>query len=266
MKPVNGSTSDHCPSVTSPSTTGPSRPTPSACTAPSFGEEKPTPAGAKRLTPAAASAKANLLESPRRLRELASVVRIAARILRAAMRSPEPLPNFIGGRLVAPSGAETLPVLNPATGELLSRIPLSGAEEVGRAVAGAREAFAEWRETPPADRVQPLFRLKALLERDFEELSRSVTLECGKTLAEARGEVRRAIENVEVACGIPSLMQGRALEDIARGIDEFMLRQPVGVAAVIAPFNFPAMIPFWFLPYALACGNAVVVKPSRRPR
>ena len=122
----------------------------------------------------------------------------------------------------------------------------------------------EWRETPPADRVQPLFRLKALLERDFEELSRSVTLECGKTLAEARGEVRRAIENVEVACGIPSLMQGRALEDIARGIDEFMLRQPVGVAAVIAPFNFPAMIPFWFLPYALACGNAVVVKPSEK--
>ena len=180
------------------------------------------------------------------------------------MRSPEPLPNFIGGRLVAPSGAETLPVLNPATGELLTRIPLSGAEEVGRAVAGAREAFAEWRETPPADRVQPLFRLKALLERDFEELSRSVTLECGKTLAEARGEVRRAIENVEVACGIPSLMQGRALEDIARGIDEFMLRQPVGVAAVIAPFNFPAMIPFWFLPYALACGNAVVVKPSEK--
>ena len=117
-------------------------------------------------------------------------------------------------------------------------------------MAGAREAFAEWRETPPADRVQPLFRLKALLERDFEELSRSVTLECGKTLAESRGEVRRAIENVEVACGIPSLMQGRALEDIARGIDEFMLRQPVGVAAVIAPFNFPAMIPFWFLPYA----------------
>ena len=112
--------------------------------------------------------------------------------------------------------------------------------------------------------MQPLFRLKALLERDFEELSWCVTTECGKTLAESRGEMRRAIENVEVACGIPSLMQGRVLEDIARGIDELMIRQPVGVVAVIAPFNFPAMIPFWFLPYALACGNTVVMKPSEK--
>ena len=174
------------------------------------------------------------------------------------------LPNFIGGSYLAPSASETLPVLNPATGEILFRIPLSGPEDVGRAVASAREALREWRETPPGDRVQPLFRLKALLERDFEEISRVVTTECGKTLAESRGELRRAIENVEVACGIPSLMQGRVLEDIARGIDEFMIRQPVGVVAVIAPFNFPAMIPFWFLPYALACGNTVVMKPSEK--
>ena len=130
--------------------------------------------------------------------------------------------------------------------------------------ASARDALRGWRETPPGDRVQPLFRLKALLERDFEEISRVVTTECGKTLAESRGELRRAVENVEVACGIPSLMQGRVLEDIARGIDEFMIRQPVGVVAVIAPFNFPAMIPFWFLPYALACGNTVVMKPSEK--
>ena len=174
------------------------------------------------------------------------------------------LPNFIGGSYLAPSASETLPVLNPATGEILFRIPLSGPEDVGRAVASARDALRGWRETPPGDRVQPLFRLKALLERDFEEISRVVTSECGKTLAESRGELRRAVENVEVACGIPSLMQGRVLEDIARGIDEFMIRQPVGVVAVIAPFNFPAMIPFWFLPYALACGNTVVMKPSEK--
>ena len=116
----------------------------------------------------------------------------------------------------------------------------------------------------PATGCSRSFRLKALLERDFEEISRVVTTECGKTLAESRGELRRAVENVEVACGIPSLMQGRVLEDIARGIDEFMIRQPVGVVAVIAPFNFPAMIPFWFLPYALACGNTVVMKPSEK--
>ena len=180
------------------------------------------------------------------------------------MPEPDILPNFIGGGYLAPAGAETLPIFNPATGRILSRIPLSGAEDVGRAVESARQAFPDWRETPPTDRVQPLFRLKALLERDFEELARGVTLECGKTLAESRGELRRAIENVEVACGIPSLMQGRVLEDIARGIDEFMIRQPVGVVAVIAPFNFPAMIPFWFLPYALACGNPVVMKPSEK--
>ncbi len=174
------------------------------------------------------------------------------------------LPNYIGGAYLAPSATETLPVPNPATGEVLARVPLSGAGDVGRAVASAGEALREWRETPPPDRVQPLFRLKALLERDFEAISRGVTNECGKTLAESRGEVRRAIENVEVACGIPSLMQGRVLEDIARGIDEFLIRQPVGVVAVIAPFNFPAMIPFWFLPAALACGNTVVVKPSEK--
>ncbi len=180
------------------------------------------------------------------------------------MPDPAILPNFIGGSYQVSPATETLGVWNPATGELLSRIPLSGPEEVGRAVREARRALDEWKEMPPTERVQPLFRLKALLERDFEEISRGVTIECGKTLAEARGEVRRAIENVEVACGIPSSMQGRMLENIADGIDELMIRQPVGVAAVIVPFNFPAMIPFWFLPYALACGNPVVLKPSEK--
>jgi len=114
------------------------------------------------------------------------------------------------------------------------------------------------------DRVQYLFRLKPLLEQQFEALSRTITIECGKTLVESRGELRRAIENVEVACGAPTLMQGYNSEDIAVGIDEMMIRQPLGVCAIVAPFNFPAMIPFWFLPYAIAAGNTVVVKPSER--
>jgi malonate-semialdehyde dehydrogenase (acetylating)/methylmalonate-semialdehyde dehydrogenase len=114
------------------------------------------------------------------------------------------------------------------------------------------------------DRVQPLFHLKQLLEEHLEELARTVTMECGKTLAESRGEMRRAIENVEVAAGMPVMIQGSFSEDAARGLDEFSIRQPLGVCAIIAPFNFPGMIPFWFLPYALACGNTVVVKPSER--
>ncbi len=179
--------------------------------------------------------------------------------------SPIPtLSNHISGAWIPSRATAWLDVPDPASGQILARTPLSGPEDVGLAVDGASKALDGWRETPPADRVQPLFRLKMLLEREFEELSRTVTRECGKTLAESRGEIRRAIENVEVACGIPSLMQGRMLEEIARGIDEFMVRQPVGVVAVIAPFNFPAMIPFWFLPYALACGNTVVLKPSEK--
>ncbi len=180
------------------------------------------------------------------------------------MGSARALANYISGAWISPATDDWLDVPDPATGELLARTPQSGPEEVGLAVESAFRALRDWREVPPTDRVQPLFRLKALLERDFEELSRVVTCECGKTLAESRGEMRRAVENVEVACGIPTLMQGRMLEDIARGLDEFMVRQPVGVVAVIAPFNFPGMIPFWFLPYALACGNAVVLKPSEK--
>ncbi len=112
--------------------------------------------------------------------------------------------------------------------------------------------------------MQYLFKLKGLLENEFEDISRTITVECGKTLAEARGEMRRAIENVEVACGTPILIQGYNSEDIAVGIDEIMVRQPLGVCAIVAPFNFPGMIPFWFLPYAMACGNTVVMKPSER--
>jgi malonate-semialdehyde dehydrogenase (acetylating)/methylmalonate-semialdehyde dehydrogenase len=155
-------------------------------------------------------------------------------------------------------------ILNPATAELLGRVPLSSAVEVDSAVQAAAKAFPEWRRTPVTDRVQFLFKLKALLHAHYEELARTITMECGKTLGEARGEMQRAIENTEVACGAPSLLQGDFSEDIASGIDEIMIRQPLGVCACICPFNFPAMIPFWFMPYALACGNTYIVKPSER--
>ena len=174
------------------------------------------------------------------------------------------LENYIGGAWRASRATETLPVRDPATGEELALVPLSTAEDVGEAVAAAARAFPEWRRTPPTDRIQPLFRLKALLEAHFREIAETITRECGKTLAESEGELRRGIENVEVATGIPSLMMGKVLEDIAPGIDELMIRQPVGVVAAITPFNFPGMIPLWFLPYAIACGNTFVLKPSER--
>lgn len=174
------------------------------------------------------------------------------------------LPNYIDGQWRASSSTEYLEVVNPATQEVLGKVPLSSASEVDRAACAASEAFQGWRRTPPTERVQYLFKLKNLLEEHFDDLARTITLECGKTLAESKGEIRRAIENVEVACGIPILMQGSNLEDVAKGIDEMMIRQPIGVAAVIAPFNFPGMIPFWFLPYAIACGNTYIVKPSEK--
>jgi malonate-semialdehyde dehydrogenase (acetylating)/methylmalonate-semialdehyde dehydrogenase len=180
------------------------------------------------------------------------------------MASAQEVPNVIDGVFQRSAAREWLDVVNPATGELLSRTPLSPAEEVDRAAQAAARAFAAWRRTPAGERVQPLFRLKALLERHFADLAQTITLESGKTLAEAKGELQRAIENVEVACGIPILMQGYNSEDIAAGMDELMIRQPVGVVAIVSPFNFPAMIPMWFLPYAVACGNACVVKPSER--
>lgn len=157
-----------------------------------------------------------------------------------------------------------MPVHNPATGEELGASPNSTGAEVDEAVVAADSAFREWRRVPVGDRVQVLLKLKFRLEAEYEALARTITMECGKTLAESRGELRRAIENVEVAAGMPMLMQGQFSETIASGIDEFSIRQPLGVCVIIAPFNFPGMIPFWFLPYALACGNTVVVKPSER--
>ncbi len=157
-----------------------------------------------------------------------------------------------------------LDVLNPATAEVLAKVPLSSAAEVDEAVEAASRAYDDWRQTPVTQRVQHLQKLKFLLEDNLDELARTITRECGKTFEESKGEMRRAIENVETASGMPILMQGYNSEDIARGIDEFMIRQPLGVCAVIAPFNFPGMIPFWFLPYAVATGNTYVVKPSER--
>lgn len=174
------------------------------------------------------------------------------------------VPNLVNGEWVTSNATEMLDVINPATGEVIARTPLSSAAEVEKAVQAAAAAFPAWRRTPPEDRIQYLFKLKALLEDHIDELGRIITLENGKTFAEGKGELRRAIENVEVACGIPMMMQGYNLEDVARGIDEMMIRQPLGVVAAITPFNFPGMIPFWFLPYAIACGNTFVLKPSER--
>jgi malonate-semialdehyde dehydrogenase (acetylating)/methylmalonate-semialdehyde dehydrogenase len=174
------------------------------------------------------------------------------------------VPNYINGRWRQATTTEWLDVSNPATGEPLAQVPISNAADVPAAVDAAAAAYPEWRRTPPEDRIQPLFKLKQLLEDHIDELGRIITQENGKTLSEAKGELRRAIENVEVACGIPMMMQGYNLEDVARGIDEMMIRQPVGVVAAITPFNFPAMIPFWFLPYAIACGNTFILKPSER--
>lgn len=175
-----------------------------------------------------------------------------------------PIPNYIADTWQASAATEVLEVTNPAKAETIARVPLSSAAEVDLAVQAAAVAFPEWRRTPVTDRVQFLLKLKHEMESHFEELARSITIECGKTLAESRGEMRRAIENVETAAGAPALLQGQFSEDIASGIDELMIRQPLGVCACICPFNFPGMIPFWFMPYALACGNTYVVKPSER--
>ncbi|MBI4548725.1 MAG: CoA-acylating methylmalonate-semialdehyde dehydrogenase [Ignavibacteriae bacterium] len=180
------------------------------------------------------------------------------------MKTDTTLRNYIGGEWVSSSALQHLDVVNPATAEPMCRVPLSTAKEVDNAARAAAAAFVQWRRTPPTERIQYLFKLKNLLEENLDDLARTITMECGKTLAESKGEMRRAIENVEVACGIPTLLQGDISEDIASGIDEMMIRQPVGVCAVIAPFNFPAMISFWFMPYSIACGNTYVVKPSEK--
>jgi malonate-semialdehyde dehydrogenase (acetylating)/methylmalonate-semialdehyde dehydrogenase len=181
----------------------------------------------------------------------------------AATQTPD-LQNYIQGGWRRSTTQEYVDVTNPATAEVLARTPLSTAADVDAAVQSAADAFPAWRRTPPGERVQYLFKLKNLLEEHLGELARLITEENGKTLAEAKAELRRGIENVEVACGIPMMMQGYNLEDVTPGVDEMLIRQPLGVVAAIVPFNFPAMISFWFLPYAIACGNTFVLKPSER--
>lgn len=172
--------------------------------------------------------------------------------------------NYIGTEWRKAGQDNSIDVRNPATAGSIGRVVLSTGEDLDLAVDVATASFRAWRRTPLEDRIQPMFRLKALLDAHIGELSDLLTRENGKTLAESKGELKRAIENVEVACGTPTLMQGDFLEDVASGIDELMVRQPVGVCAIICPFNFPAMIPFWFFPYALACGNTCIIKPSER--
>jgi len=179
------------------------------------------------------------------------------------MTQLEPLRNYAGSWRSS-DVQDCADVINPATREKLARVPLGSKKDVDAAVQAAASAFPEWRRTPAEERIQYLFKLKQVLETHLEELAQICTKENGKTIAESRAELRRAIENVEVACGVPTLMQGYNLEDVASGIDEMMIRQPLGVVAAITPFNFPAMIPFWFLPYAIACGNTFILKPSEK--
>jgi malonate-semialdehyde dehydrogenase (acetylating)/methylmalonate-semialdehyde dehydrogenase len=172
--------------------------------------------------------------------------------------------DYIDGQWYDAGTATALDVENPASAAVIGQVLLTPGEVVARAADAGHRAFLEWRRVPVAERIQPLFRLKQLLEDHLDELARTITNECGKIYAESVGELRRGIENVEVACGMPILMQGYNNEDIARGIDEHMIRQPLGVAAAITPFNFPGMIPLWFMPYALAAGNSFIVKPSEK--
>ena len=174
------------------------------------------------------------------------------------------LENYVNGAWRRATATEFAEVTNPATAELLARTPLSAASDVEAAVQAAAAAFPAWRHTPPGERIQYLFKLRNLLEENIDELSRIITTENGKTFGEAKAEMRRAIENVEVACGIPTMMQGYNLEDVTPGVDEMQIRQPLGVVAAIVPFNFPAMVTYWFLPYAIACGNTFILKPSER--
>ena len=182
-------------------------------------------------------------------------------ILEEPIKGEARVRNFINGEWIESKG-EVRDVTNPAMCETIAKVPISTKDEIDAAVKAAQEAFPDWRRTTPVARARYLFRLKELLEEHFEELSRIQTQEHGKTIDESRGETRRGIENVEVACGIPTLMMGYNAEDIASGIDEYVIRQPLGVFGIIGPFNFPFMIPLWSAPYAVATGNCVVIKPS----
>jgi malonate-semialdehyde dehydrogenase (acetylating) / methylmalonate-semialdehyde dehydrogenase len=171
---------------------------------------------------------------------------------------------YVNGAWETPQGRGLHPVYNPATGAVIAQVPYGGEAEVDRAVRSAHAAFLKWREVPVVDRVQVLYRYKALLEKHAAEVAAVLTRENGKTIDDAKAETRRAIQMVEVACGMPSLMMGDSLNDVAREIDCKSVRQPIGVCAGITPFNFPAMVPTWMYPFAIACGNTFVLKPSEK--
>ena len=174
-----------------------------------------------------------------------------------------PCPNYIGGEWQTPKGAAT-PVFNPSTGDVIAECPAGGTAEVNAAVEAAQAAFPAWRETPPIERARVFFRYRQLIEANFDQLCSTVSREHGKTLAEARGSIYRGLENVEYACGIPTLLFGDTLENLARNVDCETYLQPLGVCAGITPFNFPAMVPLWMFPLAIACGNTFVLKPSEK--
>lgn len=174
------------------------------------------------------------------------------------------LRNYINGEWQEASGIEWLDVENPSTAETIATVPICGKNEADAAIAAAKAAFPGWAETPADRRVAPLFRLRELFVQHGEELARLITEEMGKSLPDARAEMKRALENVEAACGMPILQQGDKLVGAAAGIDGEVLKLPVGVFAMVPPFNFPGMVPFWFLPYAIAAGNTYVVKPSEQ--
>lgn len=175
-----------------------------------------------------------------------------------------PCPNFIGGEWIQPKGLGHTPVYNPSTGDVIAECPIGGATEVDAAVQAAHAAFATWRETPAVERARVFFRYRQLVEQNFDRLCQTVSREHGKTNAEARGSIYRGVENIEYACGVPSLLFGDTLENLARGVDCETMLQPLGVCVGITPFNFPAMVPLWMYPLAIACGNTFVLKPSEK--
>ncbi|MBM3951407.1 MAG: CoA-acylating methylmalonate-semialdehyde dehydrogenase [Rhodospirillales bacterium] len=177
---------------------------------------------------------------------------------------PKQLSHFIDGKRVAGKSGRFADVYNPATGEVAAQVPLADADEVRAAIAAAARAFPAWAATPPARRAQAMFRLRELLYRHMDELAPMLSAEHGKTLPDAKGELTRGLEVVEFACGIPQLLKGEFSDSVATAVDSFSLRQPLGVVAGITPFNFPAMVPMWMFPVAIACGNTFVLKPSER--
>ncbi|MCH6198915.1 CoA-acylating methylmalonate-semialdehyde dehydrogenase [Aquiflexum sp. LQ15W] len=178
----------------------------------------------------------------------------------------ELLKNYIDGSWTSSIEENTKEVINPANQQILARVPFGKgtSKDLEKAVLAAQVAFHDWKNVPVMQRVQPLYKLKTLLEENTDQIARIITMECGKTFAESKGELQRAIENIETACSTPTLIQSEFSENVARGVDEFMIRQPLGVCCCISPFNFPGMIPFWFLPYAIACGNTFILKPSEK--